>query len=133
MTTSATFEQREGKRANLETIEGVSWAQVSQLLECLDGKAHTEVLLQKDAATFSVAGGPDRFFVTHFSADERSFVLTSPDAAESNENDTVRLIVGGQPVVLSAKRVVGFWDAVRYAEEFFNQRPFQVDDAWIEE
>ncbi len=133
MTNSATFEQREGNKANLETIEDPSWEEVSRLLEALDGKAHTEVLLQKDDATLSVAGGPDRFFVTHVSADERSYIVTIPNAAELNESDTVRLVVGGQLVALPAKQVVAFSDAIRFARKFFDQRPFQVDDAWIED
>ena len=131
MKNTATFDRREGRKANLQSIKDASWQQVVKLLQQLDGNTFTEVLLQKGEATLSVAGGAEHYYVTHFTEDERSFVLSNVD--QSNTDNVARLTVGGQPVELPMSRLVKLSDAIGYVRTFLENLEFDLDEQWVEE
>lgn len=129
MTIAATFDQRDGSKANLQTVENVSLERSQELVRRLDEKKYTEVLLQQGEATFSIAGGSGRYFVSAFTEDERSFILTNPTRDESQ---TEKLHAAGQNIELPSNQIVDLAPTLCALREFFSQGPRFNDGQWAE-
>jgi hypothetical protein len=126
---SATYDQRQDNKANLQSVDSVSLGVAEDFIRQLDGNVRTEVVFEKGETTLSVAGGDEYFFVSAFTSDERSLVLRNP--AGDNESE-FRVVVGGQPVSLSASRVNELQQAIDAVAHFYKSNDFS-DGNWIEE
>lgn len=125
-----TDDRDDRRRSNLTTITNVVWPDVEAAIRRLNGKSHTEVVLSADAdgPYLSIGGGPARYFVFIWTADERNLILTDPRRDEGRE----RLVVGGQAVVFPSRQAVSLEDALAAAQTYFHTQSPDRRLAWIE-
>lgn len=112
-----------------ETVINPSWQQVEKVIKKLDAKDHTEVVLQ-DGGQISVCGGGGRYFVSIFTEDERSMVLTDPNKQGKAKEF---LMCGGQKIALPAERVVDLESAVKAVRCYFDTRTADEELFWVED
>lgn len=129
MTISATFDQRQENKSNLQSVDSVSLGEAEELVRQLDGKMRTEVVFEKSETTLTVTGGDEHFFVSVFTSDERSLVLSNPEGDGESE---FRVVVGGQAVSLPSSQVNGLQRVIDAVANFYNSDDFS-DGNWIEE
>jgi hypothetical protein len=126
-----TIDERDGSgKSNLKTIHA-EWSDVVDAIRRLNGKSHTEVTLAEggDGPYIMIGGGPTRYFVFIWTADERSLILTDPRKGDAVE----RLIVGGQAAEHPSRQIVTIEDATMAAKTFFNTRLPDQELFWAEE
>lgn len=115
MKISATYDTCSGRSSNLQTLEDVTLDQAIRLVDSLDGLVHTEVLFEINDSTLTVSGGGGQYFVSAFTSDEESYILS----ADSASTDSIKLTVGGQPALLPRCQVVSRVHAVDAIRCFF--------------
>lgn len=120
----------EGVRANNRVTDDVGWADVEAAIRQLDGRRHTQVVLQlPDHSDIVIGGGSGRYNVCIGTPDDRFFVLRDP----RNPEGTEELIAGGQLGRYRAEVVVGVEQALRAAQVFFELGLADDTLDWIEE
>lgn len=124
-----TWDSWRGKSANLQAATAATWQQIADAMHRLDATVHTEVLLKGDAS-MSIGGGAGQYFVSIFTRDDRSLVLTDRC---TNEVGKVLLQSAGQRIALPRNRVVGIDDALQAASWFFETEEADTRLVWIEE
>ena len=117
------------RRANHQTVNAPVWQDVEDAIRKLDGKMRTSIYLGGIGGDpyLSVGGGDGRYLVVIWTRDERNVILT--DSAKGD--DKVRLVVGGQAVLLPGRQIVGLDAALRAARTYLETREPDPSLDWI--
>lgn len=126
-----TDDRDDSRRSNLGTIPHADWSDVESAIRRLNGASHTEVTLaaEADGPYMMIGGGPNRYFVFIWTADERNLILMDPRKDEGHE----RLIVGGQAVAYPSRQTVAIPDAIAAARTYFSTQSADQGLVWVEE
>lgn len=122
------FDDRVGSHNRASAVDQPRWEQVAEAIARLDGSRHTEVVLSSADAYLTVGGGPDRFLVFIYTADETSLVA---EADVASGRDEEKLVVGGQVGRFPASQLVGAEAALKAARSFFEGRGPSHDLRWV--
>ena len=112
------------------TISHAGWSDVEAAIRHLDGMAHTEVSIaaEADGPYMGIGGGPNRYFVSIWTSEERNLILTDPSQDESQ----IRLVVGGQAAAYPCRHTVAIEDAVEAAKIYFRTQSPDPGHVWAD-
>lgn len=112
----------DGRRTETCWRELIRADEITPLLERLDGKTRSELILDgPDGTSMTIGGGDRRRYVVSIAVnrDEIFFELLRSDADEGDASGAaVRLVTGGAPGIFDARCVVDFPTAARAARAF---------------
>jgi hypothetical protein len=104
---------------------------VEQAIHALDGRRHTQVVIQQpDYANLIVGGGDGRYNVCVTTADERYLTLTDPTRPA---DQTEELVTGGQRGEFPANTVVQIEPVLRAARTFYETGTVDSALPWIDD
>lgn len=99
------------------------------LIKKLNGKNHTQLILESSNGFLIIGGGNDLFVISNVIGDnEKSFTLVNGD----NENE-VEVVTGGQSGLFPKKMVVNFEIAIKIAKTYFATSKMDSQFIWEED
>lgn len=125
-----TTDDWEGVHANARHVDDPAWSDVEAAVRALNGRNHTQVVVQRDdGSNISVGGGDGRYNVCITTDDDRFLTVVDREREDGIEE----LVAGGQLGEYPAQTVVGPEPTLRAVKTFFENGTADDGIDWLEE